>query len=152
VQHAARGRLSRQSIVWVVIPALLTAGCAARSKAPAGPPKGVLEIREGFATYYGKGFHGQTTASGARFDMQSLVAAHPTYPFGTMVRVTNLTNGRTVRVRIIDRGPAAGARASGVVIDLSYRAAEDLRFVPDGRARVRLEVLRWGDGLSRTGS
>jgi len=132
-------------VVWVALPALLTlAGCAARTTAPAGLPKGVLEIREGVATYYGREFHGRTTASGARFDMQSLVAAHPTYPFGTVVRVTNLTNGRSVRVRIVDRGPAAGARAAGVVIDLSYRAADSLRFLRDGRARVRLEVLRWG--------
>jgi len=54
-------------------------------------------------------------------------------------------NGRAVQVRIIDRGPAAGPRAAGIVIDVSYGAAESLRFVRDGRTRVRLEVLRWGD-------
>ena len=96
------------------------------------------------ATFYGSEFQGKTTASGARFDMRSLVAAHPTYPFGTMVRVTNLDNGRQVQVRIVDRGPAPSARAAGVVIDLSYRGAETLRFVRAGRARVRLEVLSWG--------
>jgi len=104
----------------------------------------VLEAHEGFATFYSKAFDGKATASGARFDMNALVAAHPTYPFGTVVRVTNLGNGRTVQVRIVDRGPAAGPRASGVLIDVSYRAAETLRFVNDGRARVRVEVLRWG--------
>ena len=98
----------------------------------------------GTASWYGKQFHGKTTASGVRFDMKALVAAHPTWPFGTLVRVTNLANGRAVRVRVIDRGPAAGPRAAGVLIDLSYRAAETLRFIADGRARVRLEVLRWG--------
>jgi rare lipoprotein A len=132
-------------VAWAALPALLTiAGCAARTSTSPDLPKGVLEIREGLATYYGKEFHGRTTASGVRFDMQSLVAAHPSYPFGTIVRVTNLANGRTVRVRIIDRGPAAGARAAGIVIDLSYRAADMLRFLHDGQARVRLEVLRWG--------
>lgn len=132
-------------VFWVVLPALLLVeGCASRSTAPAGPPKGVLEVREGLATYYGKEFHGRTTASGIAFDMRQLVAAHPTYPFGTLLRVTNIANGRAVRVRIVDRGPAAGAQATGVVIDLSYKAADTLRFVREGRARVRLEVLRWG--------
>ena len=106
--------------------------------------RGVFEIREGLATYYGPGFHGRTTASGARFDMNAMVAAHPTYPFGTIVRVTNLSNRRTRQVRILDRGPAAGPQAAGIVIDLSYGAARALGFVADGRARVRLEVLRWG--------
>jgi rare lipoprotein A len=58
--------------------------------------------------------------------------------------VTNVANGRSVQVRVVDRGPAAAARATGVVIDLSHRAAETLRFLRDGRVRVRLEVLRWG--------
>ncbi len=76
--------------------------------------------------------------------MNAMVAAHPTYPFGTIVRITNLSNGRTRQVRILDRGPASGPQAAGVVIDLSYGAARALGFVSDGRARVRLEVLRWG--------
>ena len=135
----------RHAGIWLLVLGLLaSAGCAARSTAP-GLPRGVLEAREGVATFYGQEFQGKTMASGARFDMRSLVAAHPTYPFGTIVRVTNLGNGRQVRVRIVDRGPAASARAAGVVIDLSYRGAEALRFVRDGRARVRLEVLSWGD-------
>jgi rare lipoprotein A len=132
-----------RSGLWIVLPVLLAvAGCATRAPAPAGSR--ILEVREGLASYYGKEFHGRTTASGVRFDMNSLVAAHPTYPFGTLLQVTNLANGRTVRVRVVDRGPAAGARAAGVVIDLSYRAAETLRFIRDGRVRVRLDVLRWG--------
>jgi len=126
----------------VVIPALLSAACATRSTAPT--TSAPLEVREGLATYYGKEFHGRTTASGVRFDMQQLVAAHPSYPFGTVLRVTNLTNGRSIHVRVIDRGPAAGAQAAGILIDLSYKAAETLRFVRAGRTRVRLEVLRWG--------
>jgi len=133
-------------LTWLVIVSLLTlAGCAARSTAPAGVPGGILEVREGLATFYGEAFHGKTTASGVPFDMKAMVAAHPTYPFGTLVRVTNVANGRAVQVRIVDRGPAAGPRAAGIVIDVSYGAAESLRFVRDGRARVRLEVVRWGD-------
>jgi rare lipoprotein A len=130
---------------WMLIAALvIEAGCAARSRSPAAMPGRPLEVREGLATYYGKEFNGKTTASGARYDMNALVAAHPSYPFGTLVRVTNLVNGRTVQLRIIDRGPAAGARAAGVVIDVSHRAAQELRFEADGRTRVRIEVVRWG--------
>ncbi len=84
------------------------------------------------------------TASGVPFDMHAMVAAHPTYPFGTIVRITNLQNRRSVRVRIVDRGPAAGPQAAGVLIDLSYAAARALRFLEAGRTRVRIEVLRWG--------
>ena len=94
----------------MVVSLLTLAGCAARSNAPAGLPGGILEVRDGLATFYGEEFHGKTTASGVRFDMQAMVAAHPTYPFGTLVRVTNLANGRAVQVRIVDRGLAA-ARA-----------------------------------------
>ena len=130
---------------WVVIPELLTiAGCSSRSTALVTPPTRTLEVREGLATFYGKEFQGRTTASGARYDMRQLVAAHPSYPFGTLLRVTNLTNGRSVRVRVVDRGPAVGPQTAGILIDLSYRAAEMLRFISEGRARVRLEVLRWG--------
>jgi rare lipoprotein A len=75
--------------------------------------------------------------------MNDMVAAHPTYPFGTLVRVTNLTNGRSVRVRILDRGPARRLRAQGVIIDLSHAAAKALGFLEEGRTRVRLEVLEW---------
>jgi peptidoglycan lytic transglycosylase len=73
-----------------------------------------------------------------------MVAAHPSYPFGTVVRVTNLTNKRQVVVRVVDRGPAKGPRSEGVLIDVSSGAAESLGFVRKGRTRVRLEVLRWG--------
>jgi len=79
-----------------------------------------------------------------RFDSHAMVAAHPAYPFGTLVRVTNLANGRSVKVRILDRGPARGPRADGVIIDLSFAAAQALGFIREGRTRVRLVVLRWG--------
>lgn len=123
-------------------------GCATRvpvSTAPDRDATRVLETREGIATYYGPGFQGKTTASGARFDMNAMVAAHPSYPFGTLVRVTNLGNGRSVRVRILDRGPAARIQAGGVIIDVSRGAAERLGFIREGRARVRVEVLDLGE-------
>jgi rare lipoprotein A len=136
-----------RQIATILLPALgiAFAGCAARSPAtPSAPRPGVLEVREGLASYYGEAFHGRRTASGARFDMRAMVAAHPSYPFGTIVRVTNLSNGRKAQVRILDRGPASAPRTAGVVIDVSKGAAEALGFVQQGRTRVRLEVLRWG--------
>lgn len=127
--------------------AVILPGCAARSKPPAPIAKAspILEVRQGLASYYGPGFDGKVTASGARFDMNAMVAAHPTYPFGTVIRVTNLANSRVVQVRVVDRGPARGPRADGVLIDLSYGAAGALGFIRSGRTGVRLEVLRWGN-------
>jgi len=136
-------------IAWMVVPLLVLAlpGCAARPPAstPTAGRPGILEVREGLASYYGPGFDRRTTASGVRFDMNAMVAAHPAYPFGTVVRVTNLANNRAVEVRILDRGPAQGPRAAGVIIDLSYGAAQALGFIQDGLTRVRLEVLQWGN-------
>jgi peptidoglycan lytic transglycosylase len=121
-------------------------GCATHKPAvaPTTAKSAILESRVGLASYYGRDFHGQITASGARFDMNALVAAHPSYPFGTRVRVTNLANNRSTVVRIIDRGPAPHLRADGLLIDVSRKAAETLGFIQQGRTRVRLEVLAWG--------
>jgi rare lipoprotein A len=83
-------------------------------------------------------------ASGRPFDMNAMVAAHPRYPFGTLLRVTNLRNGRSLTVRIQDRGPAGRPQREGVIIDLARGAAERLGFIRQGRVRVRLEVLEWG--------
>jgi rare lipoprotein A len=91
----------------------------------------------GIASYYGKSEDGHLTASGERYDMHALTAAHRTLPFGSRVRVTNLDNDRSVVVRINDRGP----HVEGRVIDLSYAAARELQFIKQGTTRVRLEVL-----------
>lgn len=133
-------------LAFVVVPVLALAayGCAARSKAPA-TTAGILEVRRGLASYYGPGFDGKKTASGTRFDMKAMVAAHPSYPFGTVVRVTNVTNGRAVELRIVDRGPARGPRKEGVIIDVSHGAASALEFIRAGRTPVRVEVIRWGN-------
>lgn len=97
----------------------------------------------GDASWYGPGFAGRLTASGEVFDPSELTAAHKTLPFNTRVRVTNLTNGRTVVVRINDRGPFKPGR----VIDLSRAAAERIGLVRAGIAPVRLELLT-GDGAT----
>jgi rare lipoprotein A len=91
----------------------------------------------GIASWYGPNFHGKRTANGERYDQHELTAAHRTLQMPSLVRVTNLENGRAVVVRINDRGPFKHGR----VIDLSKRAAELLGFVNKGTARVRLEVL-----------
>ena len=119
-------------------------GSPAPSTTKPTPRQNVLETQEGLASYYGPGFEGRVTASGATFDKDSMVAAHPSYPFGTLVRVTNLANGRAVIVRVVDRGPAKNIQAEGVLIDLSSGAARNLGFTAVGRTRVKLEVLRWG--------
>ena len=95
----------------------------------------------GLASYYGPGFHGERTASGRVFDQNEMVAAHPTLEFGTVVRVTNLENGRRVVVRVIDRGPYGKNRRKGTIIDLSKGAARRLRFIRDGLVPVRVEVV-----------
>ena len=112
------------------------------SRAADDPPKPPSAVREGLASYYARSLDGKITASGVRFDNDALVAAHPTYPFGTRVRVTNLSNDRSVTVRIVDRGPTRAVRAKGVIIDLSRAAADALGFLEVGRTRVRLEVVQ----------
>jgi rare lipoprotein A len=97
----------------------------------------------GLATFYGRAFHGEKTASGTLYDQNALTAAHRTWPFGTVVRVTELERGRSVIVTITDRGPFGRNRRKGAIIDLSRAAARRLRMIRDGHVRVRLEVLRW---------
>jgi rare lipoprotein A len=94
-------------------------------------------IQEGTASWYGIPFHGRRAANGEIFDMNSLVAAHRTLPFGSILRVTNLNNGRDVQVRVIDRGPFVGDR----VLDLARAAAVALDMIGTGTAPVRIELL-----------
>lgn len=129
---------------------VLLAGCTTRrpSTTPpdALPPTAgpALRSQVGLASFYGREFQGRRTASGQRFDMRAPVAAHPSYPFGTRVRVTNLTNQRQIVLTIIDRGPTRAMQSDGVIIDVSRGAAESLAFVRAGRQRVRVEVIEWG--------
>lgn len=98
-------------------------------------------IQDGLASWYGPKFHGKTTANGERYNMNGLTAAHKTLPFNTVVRVENISNGRTVDVRINDRGPFVGNR----IIDLSRRAAEEVDMIGSGTANVRIFLLKDGD-------
>ena len=94
--------------------------------------------QRGVASWYGRRFHGQKTASGELYDMYAMTAAHPTLPIPSYVRVTNLANGRSVVVRVNDRGPFHSSR----VIDLSYAAAYKLGYIQAGSAQVELESVQ----------
>ena len=95
----------------------------------------------GIASYYGKKFHKKRTANGEIFNMYKVSAAHKSYPLGTKVRVTNLENGKSIKLVINDRGPFVKGR----IIDLSYKAARKLDFVNQGTTKVRINVIRLGD-------
>jgi len=99
----------------------------------------------GFASWYGGVFNGRKTASGEIYNMYGMTACHPTLPFGSVVRVKNVRNKKTVVVRITDRGYLYEGR----VIDLSYAAAKQLGMIKPGLAPVDLEVLSWGKPLER---
>ena len=100
------------------------------------PAEDYTYSQEGIASWYGQDFHGKKTANGEKYDMNSVTAAHPTLPLPSMVKVTNLDNGRVLEVRVNDRGPYHSTR----IIDLSRRAAQLLGFYEAGTARVRVEV------------
>lgn len=97
----------------------------------------IIQTVSGTASWYGQKFHGRRTASGERFNMHELTAAHRSLPFGTKVRVTNRQNGRSVVVRINDRGPFTGKR----IIDLSHKAASQIGMINKGTASVQLEIM-----------
>ncbi|MBN8706398.1 MAG: septal ring lytic transglycosylase RlpA family protein [Bacteroidetes bacterium] len=96
------------------------------------------EQANGVASFYGPKFHGRQTASGEIFDMYQFTAAHRQFPFGTRLKVTNLDNGKSVIVRVNDRGPFVKSR----VLDLSYAAAKDIDMVTSGVAKVKIETYR----------
>lgn len=107
---------------------------------PPPPPQGAEVMRSlgtGIASYYGKRFHGRRTANGERFNMNAMTAAHKTLPFGTRVRVTNPRNGKSVVVRINDRGPFVRGRT----IDLSRAAASRIGIIQRGHGRVKLDIV-----------
>ena len=129
----------------MLLPLLLTASAAAQEvEVTDNPIAGIVqqadsetEIDGGMASYYGNELAGNRTASGERFDPDQLTAAHRTLPFGSKVRVTNMSNGDSVIVRINDRGPFAHGR----VIDVSQAAAREIGMHRSGTARVKLALL-----------
>lgn len=165
--------MKRLTIVAVTVGATLAMGCGSAEEAETpetglapgakafinegGPPpppavrtaEPILASEEGEATFYADLLDRKRTASGEAMDQNAYVAAHRKYPFGTILRVTNTANDRSVRVRVIDRGPfSAPVRSERRIIDLSRRAAEDLGFLAHGFAQVKVDVLRYGQGLA----
>ncbi len=96
---------------------------------------------KGVSSFYAEDFHGKLTANGEVYDMYGLTAAHKTLPLNTIIRVTNITNNKSLILRINDRGPYVKGR----ILDCSYGAAKKLGFVNDGTAEVKIEVIEWGD-------
>lgn len=128
---------------WVgksILSVCLASSCTLGHAKAAGP-KRLSDKQIGVASYYSDKFHGRRTASGERYDKNGLTAVHPRLPFGTIIRVTNLRNERTVEVKVNDR---FGSRR-GRMLDLSKRAARELGFVGAGLAKVKLEIVQMGD-------
>ena len=141
--HYRRKRKLRRSrsrfFAALVLLALAAGGCATqKQRAREGHP-GFRET--GIASWYGPGFHGKRTANGEVYDMHGVTAAHKHLPFGTVVEVENLENGKRVQVRINDRGPFIRGR----IIDLSKGAAAQIDLVRAGVAKVNLRIVRTGD-------
>jgi rare lipoprotein A len=99
------------------------------------------DTQVGTASYYSDKFHGRRTASGERYDRNALTAVHPRLPFGTIIKVTNLRNHRSLHLRINDRTRLRHGR----LLDVSKRAAQELGFIGAGLARVEIEIVRYGD-------
>ena len=97
----------------------------------------------GVSSWYGPNFHGKLTANGEVFDQYGVTAAHKTLPLGTVVRVTNLDNNKSIILRINDRGPYVDGR----ILDCSYGAAKKLGFMSMGTANVKIEIIELGDGV-----
>lgn len=128
--------MTRAGAVALAALAVLTGCATARAPVSAPPPKpGAVETGE--ASWYGERHQGKRTASGELYDMHRFTAAHPALPLGTRVRVTNLSNGRSVEVRVNDRGP----HVAGRIIDLSYAAAQALGAVSAGTIPVSVRVV-----------
>ena len=136
------GRFSARLAALATV-SLLAAGCSLFRHE--GPAPGSVQV--GMASWYGAEFQGSRTASGERFDPHALTAASRSFPIGTHVRVTNLANGRSVVVRVNDRGPFAHGR----VLDVSRAAATALGMVGRGTARVRIESVGEGSPPTVTG-
>lgn len=134
---------SRLLLAALLIAQLFAVACSGnrRPATPAGPEKLGAPSQKGFASWYGPGFHGRRTANGERYDMNALTAAHPSLPFGTRIAVRNVRTGKSVTVRINDRGPFSKSR----ILDLSYAAAREVGMIGPGTAFVEIYPLKPGE-------
>ena len=139
--RTATGRSVNIVLLFAIVMALT--GCSKKAKI-ATPPK-IGSTETGIASWYGHPYHGRRAANGVIYDMEKLTAAHRTYPFETWVRVTNLSNDRSVEVRIQDRGPFIRGR----IIDLSHAAAREIEMIGPGVTKVKLTVIAPPKNLER---
>ena len=141
----------RRALTLATLTLLMTAACRKKSRHVAPPPHvpqppppsdrpKIGWIETGIASWYGVPYHGRKAANGETYDMNELTAAHRTLPFGSIVRVTNLSNGESVVLRITDRGPFIEGR----IIDLSREGAKRIHLFVAGVAKVRVEVVAYG--------
>ncbi|MGA2517827.1 MAG: septal ring lytic transglycosylase RlpA family protein [Thermodesulfobacteriota bacterium] len=122
--------------MWVFVPLVGTAQPTPASPgASSGPIKGIC-------VYYNDKFQGHVLASGEKYDKEALTAAHKTLPFGTMVKVTNLGNNKSVVVRVNDRSPHGGSKAK--IIEITSRAAKEIDMIKKGKMEVQIEVVESG--------
>ncbi len=141
--HGPSGAISAPALASCALAVSLALSACAKKHhtvATPAPPRGPVQIQSGetgLASWYGHPYHGRPAADGEIYDMEQLTAAHRTLPFGTWVRVVNVSNGKTVDVRIIDRGPFVENR----IIDLSHAAAQAIDLIGPGVAPVRLDIL-----------
>lgn len=120
--------------------AMTATGCATHPRPNAlhaQPPEKTVVVGEGKASWYGPGFHGRKTASGERFNQGAMTCAHRKLPFGSKIKVTNLTNDQSVVVTVNDRGPFIPGR----IVDLSRSAAQQIDMIRTGTAPVRVEIV-----------
>jgi rare lipoprotein A len=141
-----------RALIFVLAAVLAITGCARKKHArtvPLPPAPGAAPVaapigwtETGIASWYGHPYHGRPAANGEIYDMEKLTAAHRTLPFETWLRVENLDNGKTVEVRVNDRGPFVDNR----IIDLSHAAARNIAMIGPGTAKVRIEVIQTPPG------
>lgn len=133
--------------VYILILTLFIYGCSSSPRYGSGEgvkkskSSNYLKTQTGISSFYAEDFHGKLTANGEVYDMYGLTAAHKKLPLNTIVRVTNLENDKSLILRINDRGPYAKGR----ILDCSYGAALKLGFIGKGTAKVRIEVIEYGD-------
>lgn len=137
--------LSNKNLPLILFLALITVFVASCAKKQARIEPGISVNEEGYASWYGPGFHGRRTASGERYNMWKMTAAHKELPFGTVVKVTNKENEKSVIVKINDRGPFKPGR----VIDLSKAAAKEIGLLRSGVAMVVVEILTDEEGANK---
>lgn len=136
--------MSKQNFHIILAIAIACVGCGHKKIKTATPPT-IGSSETGIASWYGHPYHGRRAANGEIYDMEKMTAAHRTYPFDTWIRVKNLTNDRTVDVRIQDRGPFIRGR----IIDLSKAAAREIELIGPGVAKVQLTVIAPPKDLAR---